>query len=388
MSSLKKKRAKAKTGDYWSCPKTTKAFEIALYYGFVPQEPVAIEKIDKEHGKHFLTDGDMFIDPAEKSALIRKWFKDAVPATPLMIASARDLGKDHSANYSLDIIGTNQGIADATLLKVAYETVRSEGYENISLEINSVGDRESFSRYSRDLAAFYRKHSSAIHADCKQAIKKNIYSMLGCPHAECKEACAKIPYPINYLSEPSRTYFMELLELLENTGIPYTLNNSIIANPECAIHTVFRIIGSSGEKQNEIVAYGSRWGLIAKKTGFKKDIQGVSGTVRIGRLKKRGEQAKVKKPQCYFIQMGQEAKYKSLSVIETLRQSKISVYHSLTKDKLTSQLSSAENLRVPYIIIMGQKESLENTVLVRAMSNRSQETVHISKIAEYLRRVM
>lgn len=384
-----KKKSKAVKGDYWSCPKTTKAFEIALYYGFVPQEPIPIEKIDREHGEFFITEGEMFIDPAEKAALIRKWFKDSVPATPLMIASARDLGRhDHSANYSLDIIGANQGIADATLLKVAYETVRFEGYEDVFLELNSVGDRESFARYSRDLSSFYRKNTNALHIDCKQSIKKDAHALLKCEHAECKEVYAKIPYPINYLSEPSRTYFMELLELLETTGIPYALNNALVANPECAIHTSFRILGNSGEKKNEIVAYGSRWGLIAKKTGFKKDIQGVSGTVRIGRFKQRGEQAKVLKPQCYFIQMGQEAKLKSLSVIETLRQSKISVYHSLTKDKLTTQLSSAENLKVPYILIMGQKESVENTVLVREMSNRCQETVHISKIAAYLRKVM
>jgi hypothetical protein len=43
--------------------------------------------------------------------------------------------------------------------------------------------------------------------------------------------------------------------------------------------------------------------------------------------------------------MGQEAKLKSLRVIEVLRQSKIPVYHSLTKDKLTAQLMSAENLQ-------------------------------------------
>ncbi len=378
---MAKKSAKKSKTDYWSCPKTTKAFEIALYYGFVPQEPVAIEKIDREHAKNFISEGHMFVDPAEKSALIRKWFKDSVPSSPVMFASTRD-------NYSLDIIGTNQGIADATLLKVLYETVKSEGYEDISLELNSVGDRESFARYSKDLGNYHRKHASTLHVDCRQIFKKNPYTTLVCQHAECKEAYVKTPYSMNYLSEPSRTYFMELLELLEKTDIPYNLNNALVANPEFAIHTIFRITANIGEKKNEIVAYGSRWGLIAKKSGFKKDIQGVSGTVRIGRLKKTKEQMKIQKPKCYFIQMGQEAKYKSLSVIETLRQSKISVYHSLTKDKFTAQLMSAENLKVPYIIIMGQKESVENTVLVREMENRCQETIRVEHIASYLRKMM
>ncbi|MCC2631042.1 MAG: histidyl-tRNA synthetase, histidyl-tRNA synthetase, partial [Candidatus Paceibacter sp.] len=118
-----------------------------------------------------------------------------------------------------------------------------------------------------------------------------------------------------------------------------------------------------------------------------KDIQGMSATILIQREEK-SKALKVRKPQLYFIQMGQEAKLKSLRVIEVLRQSNIPVYHSLTKDKLTAQLMSAENLKVPYILIMGQKESLENTIVIREMSNRSQETIRVDNICEYLKRIM
>ena len=45
----------------------------------------------------------------------------------------------------------------------------------------------------------------------------------------------------------------------------------------------------------------------------------------------------------------------------------------------------AENLKVPYIIIMGQKEALENAVIVRNMANRSQTVVPIPKLADYLK---
>jgi len=38
------------------------------------------------------------------------------------------------------------------------------------------------------------------------------------------------------------------------------------------------------------------------------------------------------------------------------------------------------------VIIMGQKEANENAVIVRNMETRSQQTVSISELAEYLKK--
>ncbi|MCC2631022.1 MAG: histidyl-tRNA synthetase, histidyl-tRNA synthetase [Candidatus Paceibacter sp.] len=385
---MAKKQSKREAHEYWSYPDMTKALEIALYYGFTPVDPVAIEKSDRDFGKHFATEEGCYYKPEEKAALLRTWFGDNQSMTPVMIATAHTSSRSSKAiEYTLDVLGTNRSIADATLLKTTYETIRSEGYENLNLEINSIGDRESFARYTRELGNYYRKHVQEVCAESRQLMKKGGHHVPKCEHQECKDIFRRAPHPINFLSEPSRSYFMELLELLETTDIPYSLNNELVANPECTMHTVFRITSNDGKK-DEVVAYGARWGMIAKKMGFKKDIQGMSATILIQRPEKKDKPAKIKKPQLYFIQMGQEAKLKSLRVIEVLRQSKIPVYHSLTKDKLTAQLMSAENLKVPYILIMGQKESMENTIVIREMSNRSQETVRVEQVAEYIKRII
>lgn len=93
----------------------------------------------------------------------------------------------------------------------------------------------------------------------------------------------------------------------------------------------------------------------------------------------------IKKPKIYFIQLGFEAKMKSLSIIEVLRKAKIPVAQSLSKDNLSSQLATAEKLKVPYTIIYGQKEALDGTVIVRKMKNRSQKSVPIEKLSDYIK---
>jgi histidyl-tRNA synthetase len=93
----------------------------------------------------------------------------------------------------------------------------------------------------------------------------------------------------------------------------------------------------------------------------------------------------MKPPKVYFIQLGFEAKLKSLCVIEVLRKAKIPVYQSVSKDSLGAQLALAEKMEVPHCIIFGQKEAMDNTVIVRDMKTHSQDTVKIDALSDYIK---
>ena len=73
--------------------------------------------------------------------------------------------------------------------------------------------------------------------------------------------------------------------------------------------------------------------------------------------------------------------------IDIAFQAHIPIQQSLSKDSLASQLGVAEKLGIPYTIIFGQKEALEDSVIVRDMENRSQKTIPIGKLADYLKKL-
>ncbi|MFA5358867.1 MAG: His/Gly/Thr/Pro-type tRNA ligase C-terminal domain-containing protein [Patescibacteria group bacterium] len=52
----------------------------------------------------------------------------------------------------------------------------------------------------------------------------------------------------------------------------------------------------------------------------------------------------------------------------------------LAKDSLKGQLEIADKLGVKYVLILGQKEVLEGTVLLRDMEGGVQENVDLDKI--------
>ena len=69
-----------------------------------------------------------------------------------------------------------------------------------------------------------------------------------------------------------------------------------------------------------------------------------------------------------------------------LRRAGIPVFQNLASDSLSTQLRDAEARAVKYTIIIGQKEYVEGTVILRDMIARNQEHVPLSGLASRLKR--
>ena len=76
----------------------------------------------------------------------------------------------------------------------------------------------------------------------------------------------------------------------------------------------------------------------------------------------------------------------SLVLIDELRKAGISVHQNLASDSLSTQLRDAESRNVKYTIIIGQKEFVDGTVILRDMEGRNQEYVPIQALAGRLKR--
>jgi histidyl-tRNA synthetase len=142
-----------------------------------------------------------------------------------------------------------------------------------------------------------------------------------------------------------------------------------------------------GESATLRLAIGGRYDALSRKLGLRKEIPavGISIFCPTNREKKLSVTIKTRKPQVYFIQLGFDAKRRSMEVIELLRNARIPLHQNVIKDKLAIQLGQAEKMNIPYILIMGQKEAIEGSCIVRNMNTRSQETVNISHLPIYLK---
>jgi histidyl-tRNA synthetase len=384
--------------------------EVAVYYGFTPMKSPTITKVDLDTAKDIL-EGDFIDDETdkhgklplhaeEKIALIRTYQEQNMntQSQPVMLyfkepaRSARKTQKYH--RYAdLEIIGSSGSIAEATLIQTGRAMLAEEGYTKTLVEINSVGDRDSIARFTRELINYYRKNINTMSPECRQMFKRDAFELLGSHHESCKELNAHAPRSMDFLSETSRRNLEDVLEYLEALKIPYSLNNSLIGNRKYCTETIFAIVNVDPDdkkaKDQRILGIGVRYNGLAKRLNAKRDIQGVglSLLIKDSGLGLRKPVTKVKRPIASFIQLGLESKLISLEIIEQLRQAKIPLYLSLAKDRLGAQVSTIEKHQTPYMLVMGKKEAVDKTVIVRDTDTHSQDIVPLEELAKYMKKV-
>ncbi len=374
--------------------KSDKVGEIAIHYGFTVVNPPKITSEDLSKAKPF-KDFDYYSDAEEKVALTR-WYEEMgfnTGAQPLMIHYKKPLAginrkkKTTEQVYGFEIMGSGSSTSEATLIKMALDILTEMGYKNLFLDVNSIGDRESIQKFERELSSYLRKHLHEMPAKMRQDIKKNPYSAV----LNRREGVTEqgLPETIGALSDLSRAHFKEVLEYVEVFNVAYKIRPDLLSNKLHASHTVFEIRGELGKK-SEVLAYGYRYNYLAKKIGGRRDIPTVGMTLIVKKnpaLVKKIIIKKLKKPKFYLIQLGATAKLKALNVLEMLRRHRIGVYHSLSKDKIGGQLSGADYMKTTHLLIIGQKEAVEGSVVVRNISTREQETVPMKDLPEFLKKL-
>jgi histidyl-tRNA synthetase len=396
-----------------------RAAEIALYYGFQPLETPILEKADLFiRGSGEATDvvtkemytlktrgGDhLALRPEMTPAVMRAYLIGGFQSLPqpVQFYSFGPLFRHDRPQrgrfrqfyqFNLDVLGTPKSVTDAMVIKLLLLILEDSGLKNLRVEINSIGDKECRANFRRELANYYKKNLRQVCPDCRERLKLNPLRVLDCQDPRCQEVKVGAPTAISYLCAPCKTHFREVLEHLDMLGIAYEINNSLVRGLDYYSRTVFEISGAgvtNEEGRPLAIAGGGRYDYLARTLGHKKDLPAVGGAIGVERMMLspdfiRHQPRIVKKPKVFFIQLSFDAKLKSLEVIEVLRRAKIPMAQSLSKDSLATQLSIAEKLQVPYTLILGQKEALEGTVIVRNMQNRSQDIVPMAKLADYVR---
>ncbi|MBI3634531.1 MAG: histidine--tRNA ligase [Candidatus Yonathbacteria bacterium] len=397
-----------------------KASEVALYYGFNPIETPILEREavftsslgigtdirDKEMYSLKTKGGDhLVMRPEGTAGIMRAYIENGMQALPqpVMLYYYGPYFRHENPQrgrlrefrqFGIEVIGSSKSIIDALVIRTIVIILNEAGFKNLSIEVNSIGDKECRGPYLRELTSYYKKHISGLCSNCKERIKSNPLRLLDCKEFSCQEIKGGAPAPLSSLCNNCRSHFKEVIEYLEAMSIPYTINNYLVRGLDYYTRTVFEIMDTTPDEQGKVIslalASGGRYDLLARALGSRKDVPSVGGGIGVDRVIQSASHKSLdprilKKPKVYFIQLGSEAKLKSFGIIEVLRKAHIRIAQSLSKDSLGQQLAIAERNGVAYSIIFGQKEAMDDTVIVRNMGTRSQETVKLKDLTEFVK---
>ncbi len=375
-----------------------RAAEIASFYGFLGAHKIQVSPADLRKAKLFKDAQKSIFGTIleDKISLTRDIIekKYSEHPQPLMLYYGGPTAEDKHHMFNMDVSGNPKSIADALIIESCYVIVK-EAYPDyeLSVMLNTVGDRESASKFTREFQAFLKRNWAYIPNKSKKLVKKNVLEFWNIEVEPGDERFQSIkdqaPTTLSFLSEESRKHFKEVLEYIEVLKIPYTIEHSIIGGRGLSNETVFHIEAATQKGQKTILAFGGRYNGLSKKAWGKKDIPTVFGVIMLPDACKAKDLQKVTvEPQCkvrfFFIQLSFDAKLKSLKVLEILRKAKVPVHQSLSKDKFTGQIAIAEQMDITHLIIMGKKEAMEDSITIRDMNNRVQVTIPIDEIIDYI----
>ena len=286
--------------------------------------------------------------------------------------------------FGFEIFGQEQPIIDAQIIQIFYNILKELKFKNLIIEINSIGDGQCRPYYKKILTSYFKSRTVSLCTDCRRRLKENPLRILDCKQEKCQAVVSQAPQVIDHLCEECKEHFKEVLEFLDEAELPYQLNPYLVRGLDYYTKTVFEISeqNENGKNLGSLVG-GGRYDNLVKVLGGK-DTPACGGAAGIERIIASLKTRQIKLPQSpspkvFLTQLGQLAKKRSLKLLEEFRKAKIPIAESLAKDSLKTQLRIADKLEVDFTLILGQREALEGTVIIRCMKTGRQETVKIEK---------
>lgn len=379
-------------------PEHTPVFRTLQHFGFTHTERPTVTSLEeklisKKTNRVYLSDS-----LAIQKSVLDKTFQSYNFPVHMVYSNDKD-------SMTYHIVGTKKTIYDALAIEAGYSVIQEllGNRTDILVEINFIGDKESVQRFSKELQHFYKKYAQVVPKNILNTAKKDLfasYPML--EGVELKPKPAKkgaeaepvtIPNPIDYLSEVSRKEFKEILEYIESLDMNFRIQPFLLESPDVVGGVLFNIhpINAEGKKDG-ISIVGTRNDIIGRKILNKKEVPVLS--VHISGLKKLAKPNRIVKMikhteiKFFYAQLGPEARFKTLKVMDMMRCAKIPLHHAISKDKISAQLAMAEKLNVPYLLLVGHREALQNSVTIRNMKNLSQESVGLHDLIDYLKKLI
>ena len=296
------------------------------------------------------------------------------------------------ANF--DIFGEGDAILDAQIFQIASRILLQLGIKNIEFQVNSIGTPEGRKEYRKILVRYLESQKHKLCQNCKERLEKNPLRVLDCKEDKCVQLTANAPQSAEYLDPESKEHFKMLLEYLDELELPYSVNPRLVRGLDYYTKTVFEIysLGNDRDGKKAALGGGGRYdGLIRSLGGEQTPAIGfafgmdrlVLEMIRLG-----GKPYRESRPKVFLAQLGDLAKKKSLRVFSELQKNDILVAESFGRGNLKSQLRNANRVGAEVTLIIGQKEALDGTVIIKDMVSGTQEMVRQDKLVLAVKKIL
>lgn len=292
--------------------------------------------------------------------------------------------------FGVEALGSADPAIDAEVLALVMSIYTELGLKDVKLVLNSLGDKESREAHRQALIDHFKPSISEFCQDCQGRLEKNPLRILDCKKDREHPLMKTAPSILEYLNVESKAYFEQVKAYLDQLGIAYVIDPTLVRGLDYYYHTAF-----------EIMADGDGFGAITtlcgggRYTGLVEEIggpptPGIGFAFSIERvIMALKAQEKLIPPiptlDCYLVSLGDAAKEKNVELLYQLRLAGLSADKDYLDKKMKAQLKAADRLEARYTAILGDDELTKGLINVKNMETGEQKEIDLASFIDYMK---
>lgn len=289
----------------------------------------------------------------------------------------------------IEILGDESPLTDSISILLLWQILSDLGLrEDTIMEINSIGCKSCRNKFRKKLLEYYKPYLSMLCTDCNRRFLSNPLRLLDCKEEKCQKISTGAPQIIDNLCVDCKSHFTKVLEYLDDLDITYDLNPHLVRGLDYYSRTTFEIHDKNDTSRQSSLGGGGRYDNLVELMGGKPTpaIGWALGYERIiEKIKEKN--IEIEEPagaELFIIQIGEKARKLALPLVADLNKKGYNASCVLGKESLKSQLRAAGKMKAKFAIIIGQREALDGTMIIRDMQEAAQETIAQDKLDKYL----
>lgn len=291
--------------------------------------------------------------------------------------------------FGCELIGSDDPLTDAEVISLAVNIYHILGLKQITVHINSLGDKASRDNYRNALLDYFKPHLASLCDDCKTRYEKNPLRILDCKVDGDSELFKNAPKTIDYLNEESKNRFDKVLEYLDILEIRYEVDSNVVRGLDYYNHTVFEVEADIKEMgSGNVIGAGGRYNGLVEQLGGP-STPGIGFASGIDRLLLALEYEGVELPvkediDLYLLYVNEEEKKYAIYLTQELRLNGFKVETESLNRSLKAQFKQADRLNAKFTIVLNSEELNEDEVTIKNTKTKEEAKVQLDALIYYL----
>jgi histidyl-tRNA synthetase len=292
--------------------------------------------------------------------------------------------------FGIEAMGSADPAIDAEVISLAMTLYKELGLKKLRLVLNTLGDAESRKTHKEALIAHFEPRIEEFCSDCQNRLTKNPLRILDCKKDRDHELMKNAPSIIEYLNDESKSYFEKVKTALKDMNIDYVLDPTLVRGLDYYNHTAFEIMSEAdGFGAITTLSGGGRYnGLVEDLGGPATPSIGFAMSLERLLLALEAEGITLETEEdldCYVVALGDEAKQKSVSILNQLRDAGIKSDKDYLDKKMKAQFKAADRFKAKFVAILGDEELSKGIINVKNMDSGEQKEVRIEDLSTFIK---